>query len=187
MEQPVTHSSPPVMNKEDFVYSRIGMALVSAQRVEYVTTQLLSYLVEFDKELYGITSMEFLDKAAKSKSGKKTLGAVFSLLKLNPQLVIEEELDDYLQKRNLLAHGFWTTFLHGGSDGKEAVDFCYDFGKQSMKIESFFKGFLYFLALRHVKDRGHLDTQFRDLDNDFEYFIAALKEKQLRDKAQNIL
>ncbi|WP_158085472.1 hypothetical protein, partial [Niastella vici] len=99
---------------------------------------------------------------------------------------LEEELDDYLQKRNLLAHGFWTKYLQCNSSGKEGVDFCYDFGRHSTRIESFFKGFLYFLALRHVKDRDHLDADLKQLGNDFEYFIYSLKEKRLKDRADKI-
>lgn len=166
------------MTKEDFVYSRIGMALISVQRVEYVTGQILEYLSEYDKSLYGITTDEFLKQVAKSKNGKRTLGAIFKLLKLNPKLVIEEELDSYLKKRNVFVHQFWGKILNE-TDGKEGVDFCYDFGRQSNKIESFFKGLLYFLALNHVKDRGHLDSEIKKWDKDFEYFISSLKRKNL--------
>lgn len=169
------------MTKQDFVYSRIGMALTSAQRVEFITGQLLKYLVEYDKDLYGITTSNFLDKAAKSKNGKRTLGSIFMLLKLNPKLVIEEELDDYLEKRNLLAHNFWTKFLQGNSNGKDGVDFCYDFGRHSDRIESFFKGFMYFLALRHVIDRNHLDSGLKLWSNDFDYFISSLQQNHLKD------
>ena len=187
----MNHSSndnfPSPITKEDFVYSQIGMALISAQRVEFITSQLLNYLTEFDKSLYGITTVEFLNKTAKSKSSKRTLGTIFNLLKLNPKLIIEDELENYLQKRNLLAHGFWTKFLHLNSNGKEAVEFCYDFGRHSNKVESFFKGFIYFLALRHVKDRDHLDSGIKIWGNDFEYFISSLEEKQLKDKDDKIL
>ena len=100
----MNHSSndnfPSPITKEDFVYSQIGMALISAQRVEFITSQLLNYLTEFDKSLYGITTVEFLNKTAKSKSSKRTLGTIFNLLKLNPKLIIEDELENYLQKRN---------------------------------------------------------------------------------------
>lgn len=173
-------TSLSIMTRQDFVYSRLGMSLVSAQRVEFITGQLLNYLVEFDENLYGITSLDFLNQAAKSNNGKKTLGTIFRFLKLNPKLVIEEELDDYLKKRNLLAHNFWCTFLKSESDGKEAVAFCYDFGRHSVRIESFFRGFLYFLALRHVKDRDYLDIEMKKCDSDFEYFLSSLHEKNLK-------
>lgn len=97
------------MTKEDFVYFRIGMALISAQRMEFLTGQLFEYLVEFDKEIYEITTLEFLEKSAKSKSAYKTLGAIFTLLKLNPKSVIEDELNSCVKKRNLFVHIFWAT------------------------------------------------------------------------------
>ncbi len=34
----------PIMSKKDFVYSKIGMALISAQRVEFVTGKLVETL-----------------------------------------------------------------------------------------------------------------------------------------------
>ena len=172
---------PPAMSKEDFVYSRIGMALISAQRVEFITGQLLAYLTEFDKDLYEITTSEFLEQTAKSRNGKKTLGAIFKLLKLNPKLIIEEELDNYLKKRNLLAHSFWSTYLQSKLDGKDGVEFCYDFGQHSNRIESFFKGFLFFLALRHVKDRDLLEPGVKQWGSDFDYFIASLQQKNLEE------
>jgi len=181
MNENELHKSPPLMTKEDFVYSRIGMALVSAQRVEYLTGQLLELLVEFDKDVYGITTSEFLEKSAKSKSAFKTLGAIFTLLKLNPKLVIEDELNGYLKKRNLFVHKFWITYLSGISDNKakEGVDFCYDFGQHSDRISSFFKGFIYFLALRHVKERDDLDSRIKQWDRDFEYFMTSSQQKTL--------
>jgi len=174
-------TSPLHMINEDFVYSKIGMALISAQRVEVLTGQLLEILVEFDKEVYGITTSEFFEKSTKSKTAYKTLGAIFTLLKLNPKLVIEDELNDYLKKRNLFVHSFWATYLISKSEekSKEAIDFCYDFGRHSDKIESFFKGFLYFLALRHVKSQDELDLEVKQWSADFEYFIDSLQQKNL--------
>lgn len=170
----------PVMSKNDFVYSRIGMALISAQRVEFITGKLIEYLIEFNQTFTMLTTEEFLEKTAKSKNGKRTLGTIFNFLKLNPKLIIETELDTYLKKRNILAHNFWQKFLQKDSDGKEAVDFCYDFGKHSERIESFFKGFIYFLALRFVKDRDHLDPELKKWSDDFDYFIISLKDNQLK-------
>ncbi|WP_304343964.1 hypothetical protein [Chryseobacterium koreense] len=170
----------PIMSKQDFVYLKIGMALISAQRVEFITAKLIEYLSEFNQTFAFLTTEEFLEKTAKSKNGKRTLGAIFNLLKLNPKLVIEAELDTYLKKRNILAHNFWQTFLQKDSTGKEAVDFCYDFGRHSERIESFFKGFIYFLALRFVKDRDHLEPELKKWSDNFDYFIISLKEQHLK-------
>ena len=89
---------------DDYVYTKIGMALVSAQRVEFITGRLLEVLEILDSGAYKITTSEFLERTAKSKKAIKTLGTIFSLLKLNPNLVVEDELDDYLKKRNLFVH-----------------------------------------------------------------------------------
>lgn len=177
MKEKIEKEFPPRMSKSDFVYSRIGMAQISAQRVEYITGQLLDYLVEFDSLFYGITTSEFLQQSAKSKKAFKTLGEIFKLLKLNPKLVIEDELNSYLEKRNLFVHSFWLTYLTKKTIQKEkdAVDFCYDFGKQSDRISSFFKGFFYFLALRHVKTIDELEPTVKENRKDFEYFMSSMK------------
>jgi hypothetical protein len=143
MENKLSSTLLPTMTKEDFLYSRIGIALLSAQRVEFLTGQLLEYLIEFDKDVYGFTSTEFFEKSKKSKSAFKTLGSIFNLLKLNPTLVIEDELNEYLKQRNLFVHTFWLKLLTPKSNekAKKALNFCYDFGKHSERVESFFKGF----------------------------------------------
>lgn len=166
---------------EDYVYSRIGMALISAQRVEFITGKLLEILVEFDKTVYGITTAEFLEHSSKSKKAVKTLGSIFKLLKLNPKLVIENELNAYLKQRNLFVHQFWAIFLNAKSveQATNAVVFCYEFGQFSDKIMSFFKGFIFFLALRHVKDRDHMDPDLKLWDKDFNYFMSSLNNKKL--------
>lgn len=156
------------------------MALVSAQRVEFLTGKILEYLIEFNDDYKVVTSTEFLDNSEKAKRARKTLGQIFHLLKLNPDWVIEDELNDYLKRRNLLVHEFWQTHLNVKSEQKsrEAMAFCNEFGKMSGKVASFFKGFLYFLALRYVKDRDHLDAEMKKYDNDFDYFTLALKSKK---------
>lgn len=170
------------MANNDFLFSRIGMALVSAQRVEYVTGQLLELLIEFDRDVYGITSAEFLNSPQKQKAkARKTLGDIFRLFKLNPKLVLEDQLDNYLEKRNILAHEFFKRYLTPVSleKEKEAIEFLYDFGQLSTKLESFFKGFIYFLALRHVPDRSQMDIGIKEFEKDFEYFMNALDQKNL--------
>ncbi len=168
--------------EEDFVYSRIGMALISAQRVEFITGQLIEVLQNFDSGDYQITSAEFLEQTEKSKKTIKTLGTIFKLLKLNPTLVLEDELDSYLKKRNLFVHGFWTEYMEAKTpeSAKNIIDFCYDFGRHSDRVESFFKGLIYFLSLRYVADRDHLDPPIKTWDNDFEYFMKSLAEEKLK-------
>ncbi|MDP1622795.1 MAG: hypothetical protein Q8M08_10710 [Bacteroidales bacterium] len=184
MKQPDTKKQDFMLTPEDenYVYSRIGMALISAQRVEFLTGKLLENLTEFDKTVYGITTSEFLEHSSKSKDAVKTLGSIFKLLKLNPKLVVEYELNDYLKKRNLFIHKFWETYLSSKSveQAKKAVDFCFEFGQFSDRVTSFFKGFLFFLALRHVIDRDHIDPDLKMWNKDFEYFMASLDGKKLQ-------
>lgn len=65
-------------------------------------------------------------------------------------------------------------------DVKKIVDFCYDFGKHSERVESFFKGFIFFLSLRYIKNRDHLDVDLKNWEDDFVYFMNSLKEKRLK-------
>lgn len=44
----------------NFVNPRIGMALISAKRLEFITKQLVECLKEFHADVYGITGDEFL-------------------------------------------------------------------------------------------------------------------------------
>lgn len=169
------------MNKEEFVYSRIGMALISAQRVEFITKTLLEHLIQFDKKIYNITSEEFLVQSTKSKKAIKTLGSIFKLLKLNTELIIEEELDDYLKKRNLFVHCFWEKYLNTKSDDQmqKAIDFCNDFGNHSDKISTFFQGFTYHLIKINVDKYGLVDHSSELWKNDYENFVNSLKKKRL--------
>jgi hypothetical protein len=165
------------------VYTKVGMALISAQRVESITKDVLNHLKEFDKDVYGITTNDFLNNSEKSKKARLMLGEIFKQLKLNPKLVIENELDIYLKKRNLLVHNFYTEYLISISDKQvnDALEFCDDFGRNSMKIEAFFRGFIFFLALRHVPDRYSVNEELKLWENDFDYFITSLNNRALED------
>ena len=166
--------------EDNAVYMRIGMALVSIQRVEYASKKLLEYLIRFDKLFCGFVSEEFEKKVPSiEKLEKYTLGNTLRLLKLNPKLSIESEFNKYLELRNSFAHGFWTDYLYTKSEQqkKDAIDFCFKIGLFSVKMESFFKGFTYLLALRLVKDKHHLDPELKNWESHFHFFMDALKQK----------
>lgn len=168
--------------KEDFVYSKIGAALVSAQRVEFIAGQILELLEEHGK-IYGIMTEDFTSNSEKSrKLRKKTLGQIFRFLKLNPKLVIADELEEYARLRNILAHKFFSEFLDSKSDEqmRRIIDFCYAFGRFSNRMEKFFNGFLCFLILRHVKDIDHLPEDMQHLREPFYYFMESLNHKKLQ-------
>jgi hypothetical protein len=168
--------------KEDVVFSKIGSALISAQRVEFVTGRILEVLEEYG-EIYGIMTEDFISTSQKSKKvRKKTLGHIFKQLKLNPKLVIADELDEYARLRNILVHKFFQTHLNTKSNEQmwRVMQFCYAFGRFSNRMEKFFKGFLYFLSLRHVKNMDYLSEEIQELGPDFEYFMASLDHKKLQ-------
>jgi hypothetical protein len=187
------------MINKDFVYSRIGMALISTQRVEFITEKLLEVLSIYDSTIYRITTEEFLEFSKKSKNGVKTLGVIFKLLKLNPNIVIEKELDNYLKKRNLFIHNFWRVHLNSEteSQAKKAVDFCNDFGMHSQRIEKFFKGLAYQLAInskiKFETANNELEISFSNEFNiwfertivewksEYDYFKKSLEIKKLED------
>lgn len=170
-----------MIKDKDFVFSRIGMALISAQRVEYIADEIVRYLNEHDRSFYRLTTEDFMSTSTKAVKSKMTLGKIFKLLKLNEKLVIDEELDSYLNKRNILSHHLWKDYLSGISRKQEheVIDFCYDFGRHSDRMESFFKGFLFFLQLRFVVDRDHMPDHMKKWDKDFDYFMQSLREKRL--------
>lgn len=169
--------------KEDVVYSKIGAALISAQRVEFLAGQILEFLEEYGK-VYGIMTEDFTSNSDKSKKlRRKTLGQIFKFLKLNPKLVIANELDEYARLRNILAHKIFRTHLNSKSDKQmlRVIKFCYAFGRYSNRMEKFFNGFLCFLMLRHIKDIDHLHKDMQHLREPFQYFMASLNHKKLQE------
>jgi len=162
---------------EAFVYARIGMALISAQRVEYITGQLLEHLAEFDNELYNITAEDFLYQKGLKKP-KKTLGQIFKLLKLKPEFMIDSVLNDYSKRRNIIIHNFWVSHLNTKSVEQvtKAITFCNEFGKFSDVLESFFKGFLYNLSMYHT-NKHRQDLNIESWEKDYRFFKIVLEQK----------
>lgn len=168
--------------KEDFVYSKIGAALVSAQRVESIAGNLLELLENHGQDFMIITE-DFLSSSEKSKKArKKTLGQIFTFLKLNPKLVLADELDEYARLRNILVHKSYKIFLSTKSDEQmlRTVNFCYSFGRFSNRVEKFFEGFLYFLALHYTNNSDELPKELKDKRMAFEYFMESLNHKKLQ-------
>jgi hypothetical protein len=168
--------------KEDFVYSKLGAALVSAQRVENIAGNLLSFLENYSQD-FGIMTDEFLNSSEKSKKArKKTLGQIFNFLKLNPTLILADELDEYARLRNILVHKSYKIFLDTKSDEQmwKTISFCYSFGRFSNRVEKFFEGFLYFLALRYVNNSQDLPEELKNKSESFDYFMESLNHKKLQ-------
>lgn len=169
--------------KIEVVYEHIGMALLSTQRVELISKHLLEYLKLCDRELAGISTKEFLLRTPNIDNLEKlTLGKIFKLLKLNPNISLEHEFNKYLILRNTLVHNFTIDYLKNTTERQKklAIDFCYEFGKQSLELESFFKGLTYLLALTYVKDKVKMDDSLKIWQNDYDYFCQSIKSGTLR-------
>lgn len=178
MKQPYTLTNDDVK----YLHARIGTAFIATQRVEFLTSQLLELLAEFP-DLYPVSTAEFLSAASKSKKGTKTLGTIFKLLKFNPNLVVEKELDDYLKKRNHFVHEFWKTYMIGpatGERGNVALAFIYELEESSNRMERYFKGFIFGLSLRHVATAEDLDPEIKKWEDDFEFFMSSVQQQKTR-------
>jgi len=173
-----------VLTREDILCSKIGAALISAQRVEFATEKIIGFLTENGNDFKGIITDEFMNASEQAKKKNYLmLGDIFRLLKLNSKLVIDDELTKYKDMRNTLVHDFYKIYLQPKSDEKmqNAMMFCYAFGRFSNRLEKFFNGFLYFLSLRYVKDMYHLPDSIQKLRNDFEYFWVSLQYEKLQE------
>jgi len=157
------------------------MALVSVQRVEKVCKNLITCLILVDEEINAVSSKEFVKKSPNlDKLAKYTLGNLFRLLNLNQNIGLENEFAEYLKMRNLFIHNFNSEYLNEYSEEqkKKAIDFCYEIGKYSEKMESYFKGLTYLLALTYIKDKSKIDPIFKKWETDYNLYI---KERNVVD------
>lgn len=118
------------------------------------------------------------------KLRKQTLGQIFNVLKKEADiLILTDELDNYLKRRNLLIHDLWRTYYRNDSSTyskSEAINFCKTFLEDSSKYENFYKGFLYSIA-RYVAKANKLSipeniTLYREHNR---YFISCLQHDKL--------
>ena len=150
------------------------MALVSVQRVEKVCKNLITCLILVDKEINAMSSKKFVEKSPNlDKLAKYTLGNLFRLLNLNQNIGLEKEFGQYLKMRNLFIHNFNSEYLNEYSEEqkKRAIDFCFEIGKYSVKMESYFKGLTYLLALTYIKDKSKMDPVFKKWESDYDLYI----------------
>lgn len=155
------------------------MALVSVQRVENICKSLITTLILVDKEINALSSKEFIEKSPNlDKLAKYTLGNLFRLLNLNQNIGLEKEFAEYLKMRNLFIHTFYSEYLNEYSveQKKRAIDFCYDIGKYSTKMESYFKGLTYLLALTYINDKSKMDPIIKQWESDYDIYIKERKK-----------
>lgn len=105
-----------------------------------------------------------------------TLGHLFKILKLNPDLVISEQLSSFLVKRNLLVHDFFEEYLYAVNikQQEKVILFCDNFLNESQTIEKFFRGFLSFLDNHEFYEKdGEIFKRvlLKSEDEDLMYFF----------------
>ena len=172
-----------LMNNEihkDDVYARIGMALVSIQRVERACKYLIICLKIADKKTKFFSSEEFLERSNLDKLDRYTLGSLFRLLNLNRNIGLEKEFSAYLRLRNSFVHSFSTEYLTGHSELQKmrAIDACFEIGRLSQKMERYIRGITYYFAFSCIKDHSKIDSSVFGGKEDYELY--------LRDRLTNI-
>jgi hypothetical protein len=167
-------------------YAWIGGALLATQRVEFLTHGIISHYktIKEEKEFKNLTPRVFLDDTPENrKLRKQTLGQIFRILKKTPNLSIECELEEYLEKRNILIHELWRKYFKNNSEDLNLAsvnEFCVDFIDRSSKIEKYYKGLMYAIA-KHIAEINKLEIpdKIKELKINYKYFIDCLIANRL--------
>lgn len=100
------------MTLETQDYALLGIAMVSTQKLEFALYGIAVHLthlpgVASDSRFRALTPADFLSPLPEKRAIRKaTLGQIAR--KLGPHLLFPaDELEDYVARRNLIAHDFW--------------------------------------------------------------------------------
>lgn len=167
-------------------YTWIGAALLATQRVEFLTHGIVSHFkdIQSEKKFNKLTPKIFLnDTKENRKIRKQTLGQIFQVLKYESRLSITENLNDFLEKRNILVHELWRQYYKVNTDRsmeKEIIEFCKILIADSSKMERFYKGFLYAMA-KNIAEKNMLEIpeEIRKMESEHIYFIESLQNENL--------
>jgi len=166
--------------------SLIGSALISCQKVEFMTYGLISHFknIQHEKKFRKLSPQVFLDDSAESKEIRKhTLGQLFKLLKDKNVAYIHDRLDDYLTKRNILIHELLREFYKDNNNeinDSRVKEFCIEIIETSNKLEKFFKGFLYQLTLFSMENTDFkLPKEIGEIANEYNYFLNCILKEDL--------
>jgi len=162
-------------------YRLIGLALISCQRVEFLTLGVVSHFnnIRADEQFKKLTPKAFLDDTSDGrKVRKQTLGQVFRILKQDEKLAISDKLDDYLECRNILVHELWRKYLKDENSNNtypELEQFCKTFIDKSSKVEKFYKGLVYIMALSiSLKSNVEVPSNIKEFKNHYYYLLECL-------------
>ncbi|WP_421875982.1 hypothetical protein [Marinoscillum sp.] len=165
----------------------IGASVLAAHRIEFLTQGLVAHFKNLPehKQFKNLNPRVFLDDTESNKKlRRQTLGQIFRILsEESSSLTLIDELDKYLQKRNLLIHDFWRTYYRNNNDyliSSEPVEFCKTFLEHSAKLEDFFKGLLYLIASHIANLNNHdIPRSISSYKKHSNYFRICLQRKKL--------
>lgn len=162
----------------------VGAALLAAQRVEFLTHGIISHFKDIsnDKKFKKLTPEVFLDESdSNEKLRRQTLGEIFRILKQEPALSLADELNTYLEKRNLLTHKLWRKYFKGNSnlsDNSHVVHFSKCFIEDSERLERFYKGMLYAMAENIASENEKkIPKNILIFKSENTYFLSCLQNK----------
>lgn len=124
------------------------------------------------------------DTESNKKLRRQTLGQIFRILsEESSSLTLVDELDKYLQKRNLLIHDFWRTYYRNNTDyllSSDPVEFCKTLLEHSAKLEDFFKELLYLIASHIANLNSHeIPRSISSYKKHSNYFRICLQQEKL--------
>lgn len=164
-----------------FLYENIGIVLIDIQRTEYIIHGIVSHfnesLLKKNKTFKNLSPRIFLDNDEKSKSSRKqTLGQIINFLLDTTSFFDPVELNQFINNRNKFVHNYWREFLSNNRLPdrvyiENALKFTLEFGKENMKWQFIFKGFMYSIIEAIAKLENKEISQFQDLKKYQQDFI----------------
>lgn len=128
----------------------IGATLLEMQRFEFFVHGLVAHFktLQNHKRFKGLNAEIFLsDSEINKKKRKQTLGQIFGVLKIDLSLFYTNELDDYLNNRNILIHDFWRDFVRTDRyEEKRVLSFLNNLNNSTEEWIKVFRGLMSMMA-----------------------------------------
>lgn len=163
--------------------AHIGRVLLNVQKFEYLVHGLVSHFKPelLDKTfMKGMTAKIFLSgEPADKKKRKQTLGQVFASLKHGAPFLYWDELDSYLESRNIFIHHFWRDYISKNFDPHKCKTFVSQLDTQTQEWTNVFRGLLSVMAkgiMSRTPDKVEdikADLRYKDIlaNEPFEKFL----------------
>lgn len=160
------------MTLEESDYTLLGLAIVAAQKVEFVLYGIASHLphVSKDTKFRKLTASDFLSTDPKTRKLRKaTLGSLAG--EYGGKLMLpSHRLEVYVQDRNTIVHEFWREVVGGKGTGaiKEPRQLLIGFIEESEEWIAALRGLLSFLQEEAAKRRkGSAEYKLTEADKKY--------------------